>query len=855
KITPLYNVKLVNADGQIISEMITPNEQNITIDEIDKSQYYRFIFKDRSPQDNKLKLLSKYGEFVTLNYKSRGVYEYNPSKDYGFQPKPINVDGKLQANGKAISEKKIDLISGNADLLYTIITGKDGSFSFETLNPIKTYTIKVHEENPPIQGYNFNLVNDRGEKLVIDKIDNKTYRFQPTPSAEKYVKSEVILKDENRDIIRKTQTDSTGSFQLTGLDISKEYLLVFEEEFPNEPHITITNGKGEEIRFVKTSKNEFRYTPSEDVLEQLARGSESSITGKVKSEDQLLSNVEIVLKDKEGKLLQQSTTDANGQFRFSKVDKSKIHQIQLGEDVDGTSKPINVELYDNDKNKLLYVKKNNKTFEYYPIEKSSPLAKGSSRVIEGVLSSESGNTDNLQVNLLNVNRSKVFIAKSDSLGKINFSNVDLSDQHFLQFDENLPEDAVLNISNNELGDIELEKVENGLYKIKPIYNAKLINQDHQIIAESVSNKMDDFQVEHLDRTENYQLVFKDTAPRDEEIKVYAQNGDQLTFKTSGKGVYGYEKTNNYNFTPNSVGVSGRIISNGQAVSNTQVRLLSSESKLLLTALTGDDGSFDFTKLDPTETYTIVVVGDNPEMMDYNIQLKNTKGEQLSVNKVDDSTYDFDPIIDSDNLKNSKVVLKDGMKNVISSTTTNSNGSFQLDKLDPDKEYHLVFENKFPAGTELTILSEDGNALQFIKTDENTYKYTPKKDATTQFAENSSSKINASVSSTTGNVDELEVKLLDKNRKVLETTKTNGSGEIDFKEIDLSDEHYLHFNGLPEDAKVALSNDDLGNLELQKIGDGLYKVKAVYSVKLIHKNNTIISELITNNDNDYTQVDQ
>ena len=572
-----------------------------------------------------------------------------------------NVNGRISVKGKPLTQTEIRLLDKDRQLLESTTTDGTGSFNFQSLDPSSSYLLEVNADgDPPLLGYDITLTNNKGEELTFEKIDDSTYLFVPSLSPYEYygIKAKSLsgqvkyagetveglkirLENQGKETISSAITDKDGRFSFEKLDLDNEYRLVFEGDFPDDPEIIVTNDIGERMRFVKETEGIYRYVPTQ-------ADRPTQIAGRATIDGVPISGMSVNLKNSNGEVIQQSITDENGNFVFSRLDMDQNYLIEFDGDIPDNATlvlkdehgnlltfekvgpglyeykaadkkesnqlagiasrngaPISgvevtllnskgqeitkrstdenglfvfddlnmsesyrlvfdeqfpedgdIALSDESGNKLMFVKIERGVYEYYPAHLPSPMAKNLYSDIEGEVNSQGEAVTELKVLLLDGNRNVLKSAATDSVGKFNFLQLNLTNTYFIQFEGNYPEDAKLVVANDNFDLLLFRKIESGLYKFDPLFNVKLVNKQRQILSEEITDDVSNFDYRKLNKDEVYLLVFGEKNPDLKEITLTNEKGEELIFKQISKGIYEYTPDYKFSFKPFTVNVDG-----------------------------------------------------------------------------------------------------------------------------------------------------------------------------------------------------------------------------------------------------------------------------------------------------------
>jgi len=150
----------------------------------------------------------------------------------------------------------------------------------------------------------------------------------------------VILQDDKGNVLNSTQTNSKGYFKFDNLDTDKKYMVKIDEKDPgfkgqnrffyadnknNIVRVTVFNDKGE--KFV------FRNLPSDpNSPPELTDPNDITIAGNLlfgENPSAPIGNSKLVLKDSQGNIIDEVTTNALGGFVFSKLPQDGNYILEI----------------------------------------------------------------------------------------------------------------------------------------------------------------------------------------------------------------------------------------------------------------------------------------------------------------------------------------------------------------------------------------------------------------------------------------------------------------------------------------------------------------------------------------------
>lgn len=573
------------------------------------------------------------------------------------------VRGNLTTNDTAVSNQTLILTDEQGNVIYQTTTNDQGGFEFTELDPSKTYVLKLDgNDKASFLVYDLQLSNDRGEELVYTKKDNKTIVFVPSKYPYEFygisaralagtvsgangpVQGLIVrLEDGQKILVQQTTTDEYGQFNFQKLSLEKQYRLVFDGEFPDDPMITIKNEFGEELTFRRVGDGVFEYVPTDKSAKK------SQMVGSVRKDGAPVAGVSVLLQDNNGNVLQQGITDENGQFIFANLDMDQQYRLQFGDDF-----PDNAELVLMNEfgEKLTFTRTGKGVYEYIPSNSNQ------GGQLSGVVSKDNRPISNLKIKLTDVNSNVLQQAITDDKGEFSFVGLDMDKAYRIEFDGDYPDGLDLILLNEFGQELRFQKVADGVYEYipgnkskmgsqfqgtalsngKPLANlgVKLQNDKGETFQQSVTDSAGAFFFKHLDLNQSYVLLF-DGEIDGLEIIVTNEFGQKLTFTKTGEGRYEYIPEGN---AKSGSVIAGAVKRGNDPLNAVTVNLRDANGNLIETQTTNDQGAFRFTQLSLDRRYQ-VEFGDNlPD--DATIVFTNEFGEELTFMKVRKGVYEYIP---------------------------------------------------------------------------------------------------------------------------------------------------------------------------------------------------------------------
>lgn len=564
----------------------------------------------------------------------------------------------------------------------------------EIYKEIKLRPVRVGDEMGTIETTPLDLANVKGQ-LAKDG--------DPMPGIK------ILLMNEDKELLEQTETDDVGVFNFTKLDPTNTYLIEIIAEEELRPvlgyTIDVENDKGELLTFEQIDKNTYIFVPTLQPYEYYGIRAKE-IKGQVKTAGDPLVGLSVKLENEEKELIQQETTDQYGEFNFQKLDLDQKYRITFEGDFPDDSEIL---LYNEKQEKLEFRKIAEGIYEYVPV--AAPKLKLVD--IDGAVTSNDEPVVDLGVLLQNEDRILIKRTATDSVGNFNFINLDLKQIYFIEFEGDFPEDIKLVVANADYDLLLFRKIDRGLYKYDPVF-VKLEDANANLMQREITDDVNEFNYQRLDTDNYYKITYEGNFPDDDFIELTNHNGEVLKFMKVKEGVYEYVPP-----------VSPKVDStktDGQIM----VKLEDKDANLMQREITDNVEEFNYQKLNPDEYYKITYEGDYPD--DDFIELKNHSGEVLKFMKVKEGVYEYIPpatlSVVKGSLPNTYARVEDENRKLIERFRTEDFRQFKFRKLNLDKEFWIVFEDKVIDDVELVVSSEIRQQVSLIQESDSEFHYVP-----------------------------------------------------------------------------------------------------------------------------------
>ena len=358
---PEQTVQLLDKDGQVIKTTKTDANGNYSFDNLPDGTYSVKVVKDGALTDLEQTedpdgAKDSASEPITLD-------EDNPTKknvNFGYVPdyfikgtiyRDGNRSGALDAGEKLYEGVTVNLVGADGTVVATTTTDADGTYSFDKL-PAGTYTVTVaqdgpiagleqtgdpdatkdnssepitlNNDNPSKTDVNFGYVNNNSLSGTVYRDDSRNGDQDGTEPG--YSGVIVQLLDKDGQVITTTTTDANGRYSFDKLPDGTYSVTVVKDgeladtEQTEDPDATKDNAS-ESVTLGEDNPSkdhiDFGYVPDYSIHGLVYRdGDRSESHG---TDEKGYANQTVELRDKDGKVVATTTTDADGAYSFEKL--------------------------------------------------------------------------------------------------------------------------------------------------------------------------------------------------------------------------------------------------------------------------------------------------------------------------------------------------------------------------------------------------------------------------------------------------------------------------------------------------------------------------------------------------------
>ena len=694
---PAQTVQLLDKDGQVIATTTTDANGNYSFDNLPDGTYSVKVVKDgaltdleqtEDPDGTK----DSASEPIVLN-------EDNPTKknvNFGYVPdyfikgtiyRDGNRSGALDTDEKLYEGVTVNLVDADGTVVATTTTDADGTYSFDKL-PAGTYSVTVvqdgpiagleqtgdpdatkdnasepitlNNDNPSTTDVNFGYIADNSLSGTVYRDDSRNGDQDGTEPG--YSGVTVQLLDASGNVVATTTTDANGTYSFSKLPDGTYSVKVVKDgeladtEQTEDPDATKDNAS-EPVTLGEDNPTkdhiDFGYVPDYSIHGLVYRDGDRNETHGAGEKG--YANQTVELRDKDGKVVATTTTDANGAYSFSKLPAGdytvKVVKDGALTDLDQTEDPDSTK---DSASGVISLSNDHRTetdvnFGYIANNSiNGTIYRDGDR--DGRKGDTEGRYSGVTVQLLDASGNVVATTTTDKDGKYSFEHLPdgtysvkvVKDGALADADQtgdpdnkldNASEPITLNEDNPTKGDVDFGYVPNntitgtvyrddnrdktidgdepGLERV----SVQLLDEDGKVLQTLDTDADGTYAFQHLpDGKYTVRVV------RSSSIKDYDQTEDPDATVDDTSAVYdmgpGHSLQENVNFgyVPD-YSIAGRVYRDAdksgsytdgeETFSGVTVDLLDKDGNVVATTTTDKDGTYSFTKL-PAGTYRVKV---------------------------------------------------------------------------------------------------------------------------------------------------------------------------------------------------------------------------------------------------------
>lgn len=546
-------IQLLDVDEKLIQKTNSDSLGDFQFTKLDPSQTHliRVISENGNPLQNyDVSVTNDQGEVLDFEELDDTTYIFTPSLSpfefYGITAKEIA--GSIRNEGMPVEGLKVRLENQETNIIQQEETDKMGNFNFEKLSLDETYRIVFEGDFP--DDPEILITNEMGQKLAFRKVDKGVFEYVPVPikddegsniagvvkkGGQPLTGLNVRLENSEKQMLQQQTTDNGGEFDFKKLNLDETYRIVFEGDFPDEGEIVLLNEFGQELNFIKVAEGIYEYVPEGVPVPTAVL---NNIDGAVTSNNAPVTELKVMLYNKDQDLLNTAMTDNLGKFNFMKLNLTQkytiVYEGDYPEDIKLTVK--------NDAGEPLQFRKIKEgTYLYDPT------------FVKLVASNE------------NILKKEIV----ENVDEFNYSKLNLDQEYRIIYEGNFPEDELIEITNEDGEKMIFKKVKEGEYlytpklesylladgKGSPVSNKfiRLEDSNRGLIDRLKTNSVGVFNYKKLSIDKEFWLVLEDFTIEGDELVITNDLQQELVFVQQNEHEYRYIPKNRFGIASHTIG--------------------------------------------------------------------------------------------------------------------------------------------------------------------------------------------------------------------------------------------------------------------------------------------------------------
>lgn len=273
--------------------------------------------------------------------------------------------GKLSSGDKTLGNVKMKILNEQGQVLEEVVTDASGNFVFKNIPGDMNYIVSVEENDIQLEdGSKITLTSKAGKEIKSFYKSKEAFSYKIIGSDKSYLTEfkeeeasplfagtlkagdkalknvKVKIVDENGKVLEEAVTDEKGNFTFKNIPSDKNYILSVDEgdvKLDEGTKVTLSNKSGKEIKSFYKSKEPFSFKvlPADKSMLSAVEEEDAAppvFAAVLKSGDKVLKNVKVKIKNQYGEVVDEATTDENGNFVFRNIPSDKNYIISLDEE-------------------------------------------------------------------------------------------------------------------------------------------------------------------------------------------------------------------------------------------------------------------------------------------------------------------------------------------------------------------------------------------------------------------------------------------------------------------------------------------------------------------------------------------
>ncbi len=550
-------IQLLDAEENLIQKTNSDSLGDFQFAKLDPSETHliRVISEDGNPLQNyDVSVTNDQGEVLDFEELNDTTYIFTPSLSpfefYGITAKEIA--GSIKKAGMPVEGLKVRLENQGTNVIQQEETDQLGNFNFEKLSLDETYRIVFEGDFP--DDPEILITNEMGQKLAFRQVDEGVFEYVPVTIDDEegvdmagVVKKNgvplsglnVRLENSEKAMLQQQTTDSGGEFDFKKLNLDETYRIVFEGDFPEEGEIVLLNEFGQELNFVKVAEGIYEYVP-EGV--PVPTATLNDIAGSVKSSNGPVTDLKVLLYNKDKDLLNTAKTDNVGKFNFMKLNLAQRYTIEYEGDY---PEDISLEVKNDANEPLLFRKIEEGIYLYDPT----------------FVRLEASNSNIIKKEI------------TENVDEFNYAKLDLDQEYRIIYEGEFPDDELIEITNEDGEKMIFKKVKDGEYVYTPKLDSYLLTDgngkavsnkyirleeaNRSLIDRLKTNNVGVFNYKKLPIDKEFWIVLEDFTLSTDQLVITNDLQQELIFIQQNESEYRYIPQNQFGIASHTVGVEGK----------------------------------------------------------------------------------------------------------------------------------------------------------------------------------------------------------------------------------------------------------------------------------------------------------
>jgi len=660
----------------------------------------------------------------------------------------------------------------------------------------------------------FFAINKKDSSL---KMDGYVFQTMDTTKPSAYLKIKLI--DSLGKTISETRTQSNGYFVFKTLQLSKTYTIDIDEndpDFPKGKRFYLANQHKKMLRVSKTDgSNKFVFknliSDNTSILEEIYIEDEQEIAGNLffGKNQSPLSNVKIVAKDENGNIIEETTTDSEGKFKFTKIPKNTnviIEPVANQKNIQPETeivlknlqgKPVKIFKADSKGEfSFNFLQNESATINEMLTADTSPLLDFKATITN----EKNENLINTIVYLKDEFGNVIATGKTDGQGKIVFRNLPPDKKYLLSFDE---KDEGLNRYTKIIIKSENGALVKEVYRNEKGFQYEVLSNDRALLSEI---KMEDtgiplsftasIQDENLKLIPNLLVIVKE------------KKGNELYRTTTDKNgklkLHQLSKDKNYDL---------EFDSNDPRIKSIKKIIIKSENNKTTKEIVRNSNGFHYNvltidKIQLSELFSndnLISNINNPSTnnsLSPDDKIKSNTKKEENDEHINLKAYVFDE--NNAILNNLPVIIKGKTGTILKIDTTNMYGAFSIKDLPPQQDFEIEFDEKdkrLTKASKINIKSSSDNTIKQVNHNPGGYKLNLLKSDTTLLKKTNLTEapliqldFKATIMDDKNKpLPNFTILLKDENNHIIKKQITDKDGKVIFDHLLGSENHKLEFD--------------------------------------------------------------